>query len=380
MVYLNYLTEDAYVQVGEYTVEEFFREGQHVVQRLENVTNSQEVATSFPYTSAYTGRHQVSFTATDSGDSDGASCDFDVIVGGTSVSTTTVADGESENVSIEVDVEAGQVIDVSIETSEGSVSDVSITMEDRALPDSFYREWATYAEGRDNVLGYDPGAYGIGTPVSRRTIVVPSVKKVSLLYLNYVASTKEERVLVQYDGTLSDLESAGLVGSSGERIVFTEDEWIQNFGAQGFNRFGFVMPPKMARSQVQELGVYHGDYVDAEGNVIESDINLYLQPIYMYQEKPMFDYVYVTGGWRGDLDPDVTDISGHLFRWQGQFNSESIAPINRAGEAIIRDGYDYYVDESGDLQEITPADSGITQDGQTYSGADAYNVRNYRRR
>jgi len=379
MVFFQYLTEDAYVQTGEYTVEEYFREGQHVIQRVENVTQSPEVATSFPYTAEYTGRHTVTFTATDSGDSDGASCDFDVTVEGSSVFSVTVADGESENVSVEVDVEVGQVVDVDIETAEGSVSSVSVTREDRAVPDSFYREWATYAEGRDNELGYDPGAYGVGTPVSRRTVVVPQVKKVSLLYLNYVASTKEERSLVQYDGTLSDMASAGIVTAQGESIVFTENEFNQLFGADGFNRYGYVMPEGMERSQVNELAVYNGTFEAVDGSTV-TDVNLYLQPLYMYQEQPMFDFVYVIGGFRGDLDPEVTGLSGHLYRWQGQFNSESVAPINRSGTAVLKDGYDYYVDESGVLQEVTPTDTNITQDGQTYEGADAYNVRNYRRR
>lgn len=380
MVYFNYLTEDAYVQVGEYTVEEFFREGQHVVQRLENITAGQVVATSLatPYTATYSGLHTISFTATDSGASDTASCQFDVDVDNTVVSTTVVADGESEEVSFQVDLTAGQVVTLEIETAEGSVSDVSIVLEDRALPDSFYREWATFAEGRDDLLGYDPGAYGVGTSVTRRTIVVPQVKQVSLLYMNYVASTKEERVLVQYDGDLSDLESAGLVGSGGTRITFTEEEFVSAFGAQGFNRYGYVMPAGMERSQVQELGVYTGTFIDTTGSEV-ADANLYLQPIYMYQERPMFDYVYVTGGFRGDLDPNATGISGHLFRWQGQFNSESIAPINRDGDAIIRDGYDYYVD-GGVLTEVTPSDAQLSQDGVSYDNTDAYNVRNYRRR
>lgn len=378
MIFFQYLTEDAYVQTGEYAVEEYFREGQHVIQRVQNITESPEVATSFPYTAEYSGRHTVTFTATDSGDSDSASCDFELTVGGTTVSTTTVADGESESVSVVVDAEAGQVIDVNIETAEGSVSAVSVAREDRAVPESFYREWATYAEGRDDELGYDPGAYGVGTPVTRRTVVVPQVKRVSLLYLNYVASTKEERVLVQYDGTLSNLASDGIVTAQGDSIMFTEPEFYQAFGAQGFNRFGYVMPQGMERSVVNELAVYNGTFEATDGNTV-TDVNLYLQPIYMYQERPMFDYVYVIGGFRGDLDPEVTGISGHLYRWQGQFNSESIAPINRDGAAVIRDGYDYYVD-GGTLTEVTPADVNLQQDGQTYEGADAYNVRNYRRR
>lgn len=378
MIFFQYLTEDAYVQTGEYAVEEYFREGQHVIQRVQNITESPEVATSFPYTAEYSGRYTVTFTASDSGASDGASCDFELTVGGTTESSSTVADGESTTISVVVDAEEGDVFDVTIETSEGSVSAVSITREDRALPESFYREWATYAEGRDDELGYDPGAYGVGTPVSRRTVVVPQVKKVSLLYLNYVASTKEERVLVQYDGTLSNMASAGIVTAQGDSIMFTEYEFYEAFGAEGFNRFGYVMPQGMERSVVNELAVYNGTFEATDGSTV-TDVNLYLQPIYMYQERPMFDYVYVIGGFRGDLDPEVTGISGHLYRWQGQFNSEAIAPINRDGAAVVRDGYDYYV-EDGTLTEITPSDANLQQDGQTYEGADAYNVRNYRRR
>lgn len=380
MVYFSYLTEDAYVQTGEYTVEEYFRPGQHVIQRVENITSDALVATAFPYTVEVSGSHTVQFNITESGGT--VAADVELTINGTAVYTESGVDETTVTVTQVLTLEVGDVVDTNNAAGDGTITVDTITINrgDELLPESFYREWATYATGRDDLLGYDPGAYGVGTPTTRRTIVVPAVKQVSLLYMNFVASTKEERVLVQYDGDLSALESAGIVGSGGSRITFTDEEYNSTFAAAGFNRYGYVMPAGMERSQVSELAVYTGDYVDTDGTVIEASVNLYLQPIYMYQERPMFDYVYMTGGWRGDLDSAETGISGHLFRWQGQFNSEYIAPINRTGSAIIRDGYDYYADASGNVISVTIGDTVTSQDGIEYENADAYNVRNYRRR
>lgn len=254
-------------------------------------------------------------------------------------------------------------------------------------PESFNREWATFVTPTDATdKGYDPGAYGIGVNVHTREILIPTVKEVHLLYYYDMESTREERNLVQVDvvdgdpvvdlgiedgiGVVSDvLDSNGLP----TRRVFTEDQFYSAFAGEGFNRYGFVLPPGFSRSKVSELHSFTGTFTDVDDDV--DTYTVYMSPLYIANERPLFDFIYLQKN-ATNLRGEISGISGHLLRWRGGVPSSTIAPINRAGDAIQRDGYLYNV--AG--QVITdPTESGLSIDGVSYDTADAYNVRNYKR-
>lgn len=394
MVFFDYLTENAYVSTGRIKVEEFYRAGYNTAQRVGYSLGSGEVATgsaktassttpveALNYTALVGGTYTITYSLSVGATDDGTAV---VKVGGTQVATQTLAAGSSDTsytVTAE-NVAAGEAIVVTVEAG-GATTDVDITapvvsMLEQPFPETFQREWATFANGRDDVLGYDPGAYGIGTPVYNRSITVPAVKKVTLLYMYDTESTREVRRLVQYDGTASEAIAAGILGSGNSKVIRTNEEYIEKFGYDGFNRFGRVLPPDVQDSTVQELSSFKGTFVDTDGNT-QNNVVLYVDPVYMNNGLPMFDMVYMLGGFSGNLDGDESLISGRLLRWHGEYVSENVAPINRAGDEYTNAGYWYYVDGSGNTIQLTTDDVVTSQDGIAYTNADAYNLRNYRR-
>jgi hypothetical protein len=247
-------------------------------------------------------------------------------------------------------------------------------------PESFAREWATFATTTDaSTKGYDPGAYGIGAAVHERTITVPRVLPVHLLYYYSVSGTKEERILVQVPSTgdaAADLGDAGLgvVTDDLTRITFSADEYTSTFAPAGFNRFGFVLPAGMSRSMASELHSFTGTFTDVDD--ASGTYTVYMEPMYINNDRPLFDFIYLQGYVTDDINGDVAGIEGRLLRWRGGIPSENIAPINRSGDALATDGYLYDV---GANTFSGPQDQTLTIDGQAYSNADAYNVRNYKR-
>lgn len=248
-------------------------------------------------------------------------------------------------------------------------------------PESFSADWAWNRTPTDAVdKGYDPGAYGVGAPVHTRTIDIPLVKEVHLLYYYDMESTREERNLVQVDvadgDPVDDLGDSGLgiVHDNLSRKVFTENQFYEAFAPQGYNQFGFVLPRGMSRSKVHELHSFTGTFEDIDEN---SDVyTVYFEPVFINNDLPLFSFIYMQKDVT-DLRGNVPNISSHILRWQGGIPSSTIAPINREGSAIVSDGYLYNVG----AQVVTTPNENTTVviDGVTYGGADQYNI-GYKRR
>jgi len=382
--YFQFLTDTAYVQTGEYKVRKFYKEGQHWLQGVGDVVGDKSVSlgTSFPQTAATSGLHRIVTTLTASSNT----TDYQITVDGKVVLSGSVGVGTPVTLDEVVEVASGQVISLVTVPGGGTItpSGTAITFTgDKSFPSTFSADWAVFSDGRDDLKGYDPGAYSIGIKPSVSIITVPLLKKVSLLYLVSNNSTQEQRTLVQYDGDIDALDSAGIVdkvstGSpTGEgkatRVTWTDQGYIEKFAPAGYNRFGKVLPKGIAESDVNELTSFTGSFQLTDGST--STVTAYFQPIYMYNQLPLFDYVYLQGGFAGDFTADKgIEIPGHFLRWLGYAPSENIAPINRAGSGLVRDGYIW---DSSAMK--TPSDVDIVDDGTTIKGADAYNVRNFRR-
>lgn len=254
------------------------------------------------------------------------------------------------------------------------------------MPRTFTREWATFVTGNDaETKGYDPGAYGIGVPVHTRTIypnvsganVVPAVAPVHLVYYCGVFGTTEKRQLLQVPSSAAgqtnpsvDLGSAGLemFTDTMSRIVRTWEEYVARFAPQGFNRFGLVLPGNSSWSHASEMFSVTGDWLE-EGTGALLTGTVYFEPMHINNERPLFDLIYVLSDIT-DLDSNVMNVPSRLLRWRGGIPSEAIAPINRAGDALMREGYLYDV---ANETMTTPQPHTITIDGQAFSNAHAYN-------
>lgn len=261
---------------------------------------------------------------------------------------------------------------------------VQITADDTpvAYPESFAREWATFVTGDDaETKGYDPGAYGIGVSVHTRTITVPRVTPVHLLYYYSVSGTKEERILVQAPATAAGIADASadlvdggaglgldMLGTGMSKNIRSFDEYVGAFAPQGFNRYGFVLPRGVSRSKASELHSFTGTFTDVEAAT--ATYTVYMEPMYINNDRPLFDFIYMQTDVT-DLDSNVMQIPSRLLRWRGGIPSENIAPINRTGPAIVRDGYYYDVDGQ---TMVEPAATTLTIDGVSYTSSDAYNT------
>ena len=255
------------------------------------------------------------------------------------------------------------------------------------MPETFQREWATFVTGTDaQDSGYDPGSYGIGVQVHTRTITVPRVTPVHLLYYFSVSGTKEERILVQAPATADGIANpqadlgvggAGLnlnmVGANLSRNVRSFEDYVADFAPQGFNRYGFVLPRAVSRSKASELHSFTGTFTDVDDN--EAVYTTYIEPMYINNDRPLFDFIYLQTDIT-DLDSNVMQIPSRLLRWRGEVTSEHISPINRAGDAIRRDGYRYgrnSTDTAFTGEVSSPQPHIIEIDGVTYTNADGYN-------
>lgn len=247
-------------------------------------------------------------------------------------------------------------------------------------PESFSREWATFVEGTEAASsGYDPGSYGIGVGVSSRTIDLPLVREVHLLYMYDLESTRQVRTLVQVPAVtdaetdLGTTSGLGIITDDLGRLPFSEDEYLASFAPAGFNRFGIVLPSGVALSDVSELHSLTGTFTDVESNT--ASYTVYMSPLYIAQDRPLFDFIYLQNSGAANLNG--SGISGRLLRWQGGVVSTTIAPINREGSDVVRDGYLF--NTSNQTTSVPAATVNVGVDGQTYTNADAYNVKNLRR-
>lgn len=389
-IYFDYLGS-AYVQVGKYNIKKFYRPGRHHLQGVGNVTADIVVDTDavgaasagatptevYDFVVPFSGSYTVSFTLEAKTQDTTAQVQLD----GADVGPEFEAEANGDDIDAVVrltNVVAGQEITI-IATGHAtgpvnaSVVDIAVAVHEYELPETFTREWATF--GTDVSAGYDAGAYGIGVGSSSTVIEVPVVKRVHLLYKYDVESTRQERTLVQVDAASSGSSASADLGTSTgigvvtdalARRVFTEDQFYAAFAPKGFNRFGAVWPSGMQPSAVGELRSVTGNFVDVSGSVV-SNVTLYVAPLYIENERPLFDHVYMIG-----VDPSGAvsnyDVPGYLVRWLGGVGSDTIAPINRDGAELSR---------SNPIHGIT--ETKLTIDGVQYDNADAYNVTNYRR-
>ena len=408
MIHFDYLTS-AYVQTGAYTLQKYYRQGQHFLQRVGDIVGDGVVntlvgpvtggaaATTTVYTYQITGlggTMTVDYTITPSAATTAVSNTVDVKVNGTIQASHTIPVNTTaaQVYSDTVIAATGATITIDVANGESTVtldaSDITTARLDQPFPD-FQLDWAYLSTGQDNLLGYDPGAYGIGLGVSKETIVVPVVKPVHLLYYYSEDSTDEQRHLVQVDATgtdgtayTNDLVTPGIVSGTQTapvRIVWTEDEYIDKWHYAGFHRFGDnIFPKGMQYSNVNELNSFTGTFTDV--NNVSATYTAYFDPIYFRNAWPMFDYIYMVDGFRAHLDPNVTNISGWLLRYRGEFPSEKMAPINREGTALaVKGGYRYYWNGTT-LVELSSTGSDILiENGVHYSNADPYNVTGYTR-
>jgi len=305
----------------------------------------------------------------------------------TLVDTVTVAVGDVVTISV-VNADATETYTATAINIDVYGAAITTSRLDQLFPD-FQLDWAFLSTGQDNLLGYDPGAYGIGLGASKQTIIVPLVKPVHLLYYYSERSTDEQRHLVQVDASgidaaayITDLVTPGIMGGTQTapvRMVYTEVEFVDKWGYQGFNRFGDnIFPKGMQYSNVNELNSFTGSFTDI--NDVTGTYTAYFDPIYFRNSWPIFDYIYMTAGFRAHLDPQVTGISGWLLRYRGEFPSENMAPINRIGSATaVEGGYRYYWNGTTLVELSATGSSLLTDGGVTYSNADSYNVTGYTR-
>lgn len=244
-------------------------------------------------------------------------------------------------------------------------------------PEHFIPEWATTVGPNDK---YDKGAYGLGIPVHERTLKVPRVRRVHLLYFFSLSGTAEERTLVQVPADsgdyLDDLgpNGLGLLSATGERIVWSTQEYVEKFKVAGFNRFGKVFPTGMSASAVSELRSFTGEFVEVvdagQAEAPATTVTVYFSPLWINGARPHFDFVYLQVD-ETDIQGGVAGVASRLIRWIGGVTSENIAPLSRDGGAVLRDGYRYDVD--GQVIE-SPLPKTITIDGVTYTDPSSYNL------
>lgn len=279
------------------------------------------------------------------------------------------------------------------------------------MPNNFIKTWAQFMTPEDGKsVGFDQGAYGVGTSTYGTTVKVPMIAKVTLVYMYNTDGARPSRDLMVFWGAPSEF-----VDRSGQRIdgrMWTNDEYNAEFNVkQGFERFGKLLPRGLAKSTINELAVIQGDFitwdtesdgtpkVDANGVLVEKverNQVVYMQDLYVFNRMPMFDVVYVnneaglqwkrdpvTGGFERDANGDLIAINpahdtmqpNRLVRWRGGFGSEKAAFINFMDDT----GIDHAMRQQNSPTGVVRLDENITVDGVTYRNADGYNLTNTKR-
>lgn len=252
------------------------------------------------------------------------------------------------------------------------------TLDAQPMPETWSQEWATLT----GQVPYDVGSYGIGTPLNTATITVPKVQRFHLLYLYLVSGSKETRMLVQVPTSTNSSTAKDDLGDSGLQLMhdatgtpglsarlFTTDEYAKHFGVEGFNKYGVLYPQGMTPSRVDELRSFTGEFTRIDGNT--DTYHVYFEPTYLGNALPLFDAVYLHSDLT-DIDSNVAGVPSQIIRWRGGIQSENIAPINRTGDGIMRDGYLYDVATQTINDPRVPQT--ITIDGVAYDLPDAYNL------
>ena len=247
------------------------------------------------------------------------------------------------------------------------------------MPSSFAREWATITSTE-----YDWGAYGIGVRSDNTTITLPGVEKRSLLYMYDIRGTSERRTLVQSSRTQAQLISDGIIGSGGSVVFNTFEEYVETFIPAGRYDFGGsgtpVLPANMSVSNVSELYSYNatidGVNLNEDDPPVAQPVQLYVSPTWIGNERPLFDQIYFAADQLSDATSGTTyvvnsyqDLPIRQVRWLGGVPSETIAPINRSGDALDYSNSSYTYTDSVQYDVDT-----ITENGTPYSNADSYTV------
>ena len=274
----------------------------------------------------------------------------------------------------------------------------------KKFPASFQQEWATFIDRTVDVnaptfnpeLTTDPGAYGIGVPsYQKEYLTMPRIKKVTLFYMKDVAVSEARTLLQLIHSEFTPIEYTDTKGVKSTLNLEDYIELLQTVklssrthyydfisrlgGLEGYNRTGASFPPFLSESYVSELSVVKGEVEDSNGN--KEVVTVHLTPMFIRNSSPLFSLMYMETQPAEWLDPATGETvnlvkkygtSGQLYRWYGGIGGGSRAPINYDGDAIPMGSH-----PSGLSNPLV--DQHLVIDGQTYIGADAYNVtRNFR--
>jgi len=265
----------------------------------------------------------------------------------------------------------------------------------KTLPEYFVNGWAqmmypvpeSTMQNHEDV--YDRGAYAVGIPVNEIDYIrIPKFKPVHLFYFHTTNVNNETREVVQFDpAAFTEYEDEnGNVITAADFVTklsttYWESEqdyydWLNKIGAlRGFNRNAKAYPPAVTKSAVSELASYRGQ-VDLDGNGTLETITIHVTPMYIQNERPIFDLVYLSN------DPLKTDdgknaetetlFPGRMLKWYGGFTSEWRHAINYTDHSDK--GVSIAQGSNPDGTDRPIIEDQIVIDGVTYLNADTYNI------
>jgi hypothetical protein len=274
----------------------------------------------------------------------------------------------------------------------------------KTLPEYFVNGWAQFMHPAPEPKSpnyedmWDRGAYGVGIPVLEVNYVnIPKFKPVYLFYFHSTsAGNNETREVVQFDpAAFTEYTDENGTVYTAEKFVeklsntYWESEqeyytWLNSIGAlRGFNRNAKAYPPAVTKSAVSELASYKGKIMEYDGNGEGTyrDVTIHVTPMYIQNERPIFDMVYFSNDVlltpEGENAERASLFPGRLLKWYGGFTSEWRHAINY--EDHSEGGVAIATGSTPEGQSRPLLEDQIVIDGETYLGSEAYNVTKVRR-